>query len=830
MLYLDTTLELHGVTLYRDYSEPTRWYYSAGSRPEITRVGSDPSVQLIVYARDITDNPAFSAGDRDGGGFLTMGVDLSIPESTKEAIREELSSRVGGPVDLVPIPLESGSVRIASLGVTSGAAAADAEDTGPRFVENILASASPALTGAMNAAFSMELSREGAQLMEASLRAGGASQIVVIYEWTFKGLMPAEETTITIDFSQSYEYLRSRFQMNTLWFRTDIDAEYEELQKRGAITIEEVDYTGVPAAEAAQRQQRLETLAKELATWSFFQPALSPGRVLAVDRGQLTIHDPTTAAAAVRTGFSEPVRAAATGVGDPGGTAGPRLQGESATEEEGRAGGTPAPTGGATEDTIDSSGEGGDRELTAVERWNQMGRPQAAFSLKSIRQEEQQTITYSMRRVSAITRTGGAQGVVRLRSGEADAPGRILRIDLNDPFWSRIEGSVTTSADLAAAGVGSMAVNLRYGTREDGTAPKDIESFAITATDQKHEFAFLMDPAFAVDIEYQVTVQYRSGFAIGDPEIEATSPWIRTSTLELDIDPREIDALMDVGLAAGDVDWTAVSQIQATVTYEDDGAGLDRSRDVVLTQAQASAVVPIRPRDPALRGYSVDAQFFFVDGRRETVRLDDRGTKTLVLNQPTDQSIPISVRAKDPLARFEEISVELETQPASGSPQTHVMTLTGEAANQTWTIVPGDGVTAPSYRYRVTLFGQDGTTNVEDWQTSTARTLVVGDVFESILDVQVRLAVPDFAAAGLRFVKLRLEYPDAPDGIDADKEMVFDAPTEPVRWRMPRKAGADDQYQYTTTWMWADGRREEFGPHSVDDEVLILDPELERTR
>jgi len=54
--------------------------------------------------------------------------------------------------------------------------------------------------------------------------------------------------SITINFKQSYEYLRNRFTMNTLWFKADIDSEVEKLKKDGAIVIKDVDYLGGDAA------------------------------------------------------------------------------------------------------------------------------------------------------------------------------------------------------------------------------------------------------------------------------------------------------------------------------------------------------------------------------------------------------------------------------------------------------------------------------------------------------------------------------------------------------------------------------------------------------
>ena len=349
MLYLDSPIELHGLTVFRDYNEPNTFHYMPGN-PEISNDGGEQAFQLLIYRRDITDNPDFNEGDRPGGGFLTMTVDLGVSTGTLDAVRRELGSRVSsGEVNLVPVMFEEGSVRVSTLGASS--APTDGSQPppgvtarGPRFVEEILGSAIPSMYADNRAVFQIELSHEGAQLMRASLEKGGTSQVAIVYDLAYRGLMPAFDATITINFKQSYDYLRSRFTLNTLWFKADIDAEMEKLRKDGSIKIEAADYLQSDPAKLAENAVKLQELAKELGTWAFFKPGLTPGKVVADDRGNLTVYDPTTSAAAqASTGVAAPLAAAGTGSGSPTDVAGPRTQGTAAVNPTTRVGGQPAP-------------------------------------------------------------------------------------------------------------------------------------------------------------------------------------------------------------------------------------------------------------------------------------------------------------------------------------------------------------------------------------------------------------------------------------------------------------------------------------------------------
>ncbi len=841
MLYLDTSLELHGVTLFRDYNATSRYYYMPRS-PRLSREAGQPMFQLLVYRDDIAERPDFTAGDRDGGGFLTMTVDLGISAATLDQVKRELESRVGGDVDLVPVPFERGSVRVTALGVASGAAdddeAAAAESA--RFVENILASAKPSLYGDNKAVFSMELSKRGAILMRASIEDGGASQIGVVYELDYKGLMPARECKITINFRQSYQHLRTRAQLNTLWFKSDIDVELETLRKEGAIKIEDVDYLGLEPAALAERATQLQNLAKELATWAFFRPAIQPGTLLAQDRGNLTVYDPTSDATHNTEGFTTPIAttpaSAAIGRGATGETAGPPLQGRSARAETTRVDGSPPPPAGnetPTDTPTDRQPTGGGeqpaqptgtqpRELTAVERWNRAGRPQASFLLRSLTQEEQQTITYDLRQISAVSRTAAPQSSIRFAAGDANLRGRVKVVDLNDPFFEVIAGTVTSNADSAALGVRSMVVKLRYGVRQDGSGPKDTKEIVLEQAGQEGTYQFHLDHRFDMEIEYQVVVHYVPGFAIGDEVAQATSEWIRTSTRNLDVDPRVVGDVFPVTLTAGQIDWTSVRSVQATVEYSD--AGINADANVVITQERPTAVVQIRPKKGGHRNFKVSSTYFY-DSTKEGPVLQDGSDATLVvLNQPPSKAVPVSVALVDPLGRIRKASVELSYTGASGVEQRHLLELAGEGASGNWTFFRDALGDEPRYRHRTTIFRSDGTTEQGAVQEETSRQLIVGDISAGMLQVAVRLLVPDLAAAGFQLAKLRLSYADTPPWADGDVEQLFEGVPQPFTWRVPMRAGGGRDYTFSMEWFRSDGTRVRTEPQTVRDEVLIITP------
>ena len=72
MLYLDRPIgPLEGLQIYRDHADRNQFYY-ASERPRLALNDGVPEFVFLKYARDITDNPAFSEDQKAalGGGLL----------------------------------------------------------------------------------------------------------------------------------------------------------------------------------------------------------------------------------------------------------------------------------------------------------------------------------------------------------------------------------------------------------------------------------------------------------------------------------------------------------------------------------------------------------------------------------------------------------------------------------------------------------------------------------------------------------------------------------------------------------------------------------------
>lgn len=802
MLYLDDPIRIGGLDVFRDYNYPRKFHFLPRS-PRVATEGNEALFHLLIWRDENTE------GEEEGGGFLTMTADLKVPEQVLEDARRELSRRYGVQAELTPLQVESGAVKVSMLDSSSG------DEERGSFVEQIVAHGTPSLYGDQRAVFTAELSQRGAVAMQESLLNEGASPVMLVYELTYRGLLPAYECKIEIDFQQSYDYLRNRMTFASLFLQADLDTEMEELEKRGAIKIKEVVYHTDDPEQRQQRMQQLQQLARELAQWTFFKPGLNPGAVLAQNVRDLHAEGGVAAGLDVSTPFHRMM----TGTG--GGSEAPSRPATAATEASGeRLSGaeTQASESSATPDSGGTAQQSGGNP--AVEAWNRAGRPQATYQLKQISQRERQHIVFELNQVSATTRTIAPQGQLRLLPGMADAGGRIQEIGLDSDFFKRIEGTVAVDADLDAFGVSSLNVELRYGRDEDGTGPADDDSFLLEAAGEEHAYGFFRDASETLDVDYRVTVNYQPDSAIGNSASHVSTDWIRTGDRHIEIDPRIAGGIVALDIQAASVDWNLVDQVQANVVYDDPaGEEMDGRTTVILksdAQSQRVLVRPREPRDPI----RVDASFRYKDGAEDTVSLSRVGSGPVIINQPADSTHTVDVTLLDPMARFRNVRVQFARGEDEDS-----LELSGDRSRASWSFRPEDD--NRSYRYRVTYM-LDGPVHETDWVDTETTQLLLGDKVDGMLRVEVML-LGSLADANMRALRLTLRYPDAPDWADAEFEQTIVAgsqPDGPIEWRVPMADRTRSEYEVEMQWFASDGSRQQTGPITTDQETVLIDPAL----
>lgn len=852
MLNLESRMEILGITVFQDSDRPDHFYHLPG-HPRLTVENGEPQFELYSYRK---------GGNADStltGGFLNMTVDLGIG-SLFERIKSRLAQQFGGEVTLSSVPFKEGSVRVVALGETNdpsavvsgeGGASADVQQGGPRFIERILGAGKPSLDGDNRAIFSFSLSEEGAAFFLDVLNGNPqARPIGVVYELDYVGLLPAYDLEISIDFESSYEYLRNRFTLGTLLFRADLDNVVEELERREAIKIRETSRTlELSDPEAVrERQDRIDQLVKDLATGALFQPSLTPGQPR-VQGDTITAADPTTtaptststsgsrAANALRRG---PTAAVAAGLGESlGGGRSSSTSGDG--ESSGERGATTRTEGGNDSDAPPNRGEhdgsenpeGAGAGRTAADVWNDLGRPQAAYVVKSLSQQERRTVTYSLSQATAQERSIAPQNFIEFLADPRGLRRRVHVVDLNHPFFERLNVGVSAAGvDFDSTGIVQMTLQLRYGRRQDGTFPKDTAEVILRSPQDTQELSFFIDKNVTQSYEYKLIVDYRGDFGIGLSETRVESDWIPSEARTLAVHPDWVSPLLPLTVQLAPNLSTELAEAQVRVRYHHAEHGIDDARLVRLTQTQRSAIVPIRLADEEPR-YEVSGTLFFTDGTTQeipTLQMPNASAggavDTVVIGAERFGSHNFDAIMLDPLGELSSVLVDTRVVQNEETLDARTLELTTPGQRHVWSVRLSDSDAQTELHYRERRLYKDGGLEEESWRQSSSSNLVVGIPAEGALSVTLRYVGPKPSMLGLMAILVDLEYKDPAGNREFDQSASLLITDDTQSYTQDWKVRLPDRQSRTYTWrltlLHADGSESQTELKSQSREQLLL--------
>ncbi|WP_298900985.1 hypothetical protein [uncultured Psychroserpens sp.] len=246
MLSTEKQEVIQGCIIYQDYTDPNNFYCLPEEKAKIADNGR--AVQYVVYTDDEIiegDDPNFDNDESRVGGFLTLQVELGPTEEKFESIKDELKSKYGDGVNLSMVPFKDGDVKLVVFS-SDGSQEANTED----FKVTIAGSTKPSLGLRQTAVFSTRLSNKPAQIMWNLLKQEGQTQVAVVYDLSYLGVMKAYNLEITVDFKATEDFWNHSFNLRAgvkndninIAASADIDVMIRELMSDGAITVKQVVY------------------------------------------------------------------------------------------------------------------------------------------------------------------------------------------------------------------------------------------------------------------------------------------------------------------------------------------------------------------------------------------------------------------------------------------------------------------------------------------------------------------------------------------------------------------------------------------------------------
>jgi hypothetical protein len=448
-------------------------------------------------------------------------------------------------------------------------------------------------------------------------------------------------------------------------------------------------------------------------------------------------------------------------------------------------------------------------------------------------QEEQRTISYHLDQVTAQKQTVAPQSFIQMLAGPDELAQRVHVIDLNNPFFDRIPIRIdAVDCDFEAQGVSQMTVEIRYGKRPDGTAPKDTASAILRSNQDAKDIVFFVDDKRDLSYEYRLIVDYKHDFGVGVRETHAEGPWTLTELRRLSVHPGWLGVMVPARLQLAPNTPDDVKEVQVQVHYARPDASVDDSEIVSLSLGESrSAVVPLRlvsAGDPVTFTPTV----FYADGASEVLPPltlpNDQASDALAIGVPAAGRVNGDVMLVDALGELTKVIVDIEVRQKAAVIDSRSIEVSGAAARIPWSVRLPERDKPATVRWRQRLAYADGGLETTAWTESPTPNLVVGIPSEGVLKVTVRYVGAPPSASGLAGLVVQLAYADP--GGDAnfkqDKALFFDDATaaQVQDWTARLKDRAARTYTWALTSLLPDGTQVTTDPVASTQEQIFVRP------
>lgn len=272
MLSTEHPIQINGFTLFRDLNDTRRYYYLPKSEVLLSEGGK--KFDFVAYhdfnTAEGKKNPT-GENENLNGGYLTLEVELKNPDdATLKKFKEELIKNyqnekllqelkeknitdpkeidkyitnqknlqktivTGEDIIITPVQFNEGDVRLIILGN-------DGKDDGQNTKIRVVGSHKPSLYDKENAVFSVKLGAIEAEIIHKLLKnkltgennsnASKSSQLAVMYDLTYKGVEPAHNVEITVNFNAVDEYKNHKFKFDSEFNFSNKDNKTDSDQK-----------------------------------------------------------------------------------------------------------------------------------------------------------------------------------------------------------------------------------------------------------------------------------------------------------------------------------------------------------------------------------------------------------------------------------------------------------------------------------------------------------------------------------------------------------------------------------------------------------------------
>jgi hypothetical protein len=407
-----------------------------------------------------------------------------------------------------------------------------------------------------------------------------------------------------------------------------------------------------------------------------------------------------------------------------------------------------------------------------------------------------------------------------LRDDGLDLEQFVVAVNLDDPWFQRRKLTVISRGDFAADGISSINVHLSYGGEPQNLL---LESSGARA---EVEWASILDGGA---MRRPVTARYSVLFKDSDGAERPVELHSAEETVDVDfleINPRELYAIVPVPVVALGFPFERYPQVEVQLQYDDEANGIRLDDTLVLTKERPEQLWKLFVRDRARTAF------------RYKLTLRGAESRDLVLPWVTSDEERVSVRDPRPNKRTLSIAPNLDFAQVERAfvdvrymdPEHDIFAeesfefSESDKASKTFRV----DLVNPERRavdYKVTLLFKQNRLVLEVPPSVTLdRRIVVRSDMRGHRLVRVRPEAVGFAARRLRELRVQVRYEDAESGLSFADSFGFRSAQDAATFEFDYVDEQKDAIEYRVDYLYTNGmvRSTEWTPGGGDELVVPI--------
>jgi hypothetical protein len=736
MLYLHPPFHMiNGVSLFRDHEDLLQWYYLP-AMPRLTQV-LDTATGVNVPQLQVIK----FRGTAGNGGFLNFDVNLGMAQETLEDVRRELKGLEGlrEMPRLGPVPLLDGAVKLMLFDVQTGdVPAADTPGVPP-----------PGDAQTTLARFVLKASHNAKPALYGDNQAAFSVQLsqegVTILEKALQGEMSPIGVVYALDFLA----LRPAYAVR-------LDVDWDRVQTH----FEEHFRTRIPLIFQSQIDEIVDELIEnqviKIEVDTFVPEGDdNSGLIARRDQAVAAIQDMITET------FFKPSL-------DP-----------MAREDERHTG---VHTAGRIVDLI-ATGGASERSLFS-------------YSKSDITRIDRKRLNVNMSERTTVKRSifpqGHLSGLFRvLREPGVDLERFILAVDTNDPWFTRRQVQVISRADFAEDAISSLNVLLSYGGE-----PKNLILDSATPTGHIEWGSLLEDGTLRREVTARYTVSFKGVDGTEQP-VSLDSPEEIVTVENLEINPRELYAMVPVPIMALNFPWERYSHVEIQVQYSDAENGMQVADDFLLDKEHTETTWKMFVRNPERTQFRYKVIYRAVNHKDVEHPWVETSDERLILRDPFPTKRTLEVVPVFNWTQVDRVFVDLAYRDETNGVSEEASFEFDEqhTATQKFTVALED----PEQRlvsFQVTVIFKDGTLAEIPPSYTLDRRLMVRSDMKGHKIIHLQPEPIDFVSKKIRDLTVETRYDDPTNGLSFADMFTFKSPQDRAHFEFDYSDGAPAQFAY----------------------------------